>query len=192
VGRKPGAKPRADGQEPDTRRCRAGRAGKRLRSSYDRVLRRRKSGGCAGKERVLTRGDLGLTPERAAPQGVLEESAEVVVAGPYGSEGPKEREGKHCGSWRRTTQMFPEREARHCGGSEVTVAGVSQQSEPRGWCEVTRLVASTASTARCGPACRVVWEGSGPSGPAPIPIVRTKNSGSRQEGCAPALRVLRP
>src|SRR4051812_30931462 len=33
-----------------------------------------------------------------------------------------------------------------------------------------RHVTSTASTARCGPACRVVWEGPGPSGPAPIPI----------------------
>jgi hypothetical protein len=33
VGRKRGAKPRADGQEPDTRRCRSGRAGKGLRSS---------------------------------------------------------------------------------------------------------------------------------------------------------------
>jgi hypothetical protein len=27
-------------------------------------------------------------------------------------------------------------------------------------CEVTRMATSTIPTARCGPACRVVWEGS--------------------------------
>ena len=32
------------------------------------------------------------------------------------------------------------------------------------------LMTSTSRTARCGPACRLVWEGSGPDGPAPIPI----------------------
>jgi hypothetical protein len=26
-------------------------------------------------------------------------------------------------------------------------------------CEITRTVTSTVPTARCGPACRVVWEG---------------------------------
>jgi len=35
VGRKRGAKLRADGQEPDRRRCQAGRAGERPRSSRD-------------------------------------------------------------------------------------------------------------------------------------------------------------
>ena len=32
------------------------------------------------------------------------------------------------------------------------------------------LLTSTFRTARCGPACRVVWEGSGLEWPAPIPF----------------------
>ena len=40
-------------------------------------------------------------------------------------------------------------------------------------CESTRAATSTIPTARCGPACRVVWEGSGQQWSAPIPIVQS-------------------
>ena len=62
MGRKRGAKLRADEQEPDRRRCRPGRAGKN-REALVTKGRRRKSGGCAVKERALTWGDLALRPK---------------------------------------------------------------------------------------------------------------------------------
>ena len=60
VGRKQGAKPRADEQEPDRRRRQSGASGRVATKPRWSKLRLRRSGGRAGKEDVLTWGDLAL------------------------------------------------------------------------------------------------------------------------------------
>ncbi len=79
MGRKRGAKPRADEQEPDMRRCRPGRAGNELRSSCDQ--------GAGGVNPAVVRGRMRsylgrsrLVPERATVTSRSEKSAEAVVA----------------------------------------------------------------------------------------------------------------
>src|SRR5690554_1381391 len=90
VGRKRGAKPRADVQELDPRRRRAGRAGKEPRSSDGRgsggVIRR----SCGEGQRSYL-GRSRLVPERATRKR-SEKSAEVVVA--VNGEGPNEEESE--------------------------------------------------------------------------------------------------
>ena len=51
---------------------------------------------------------------------------------------------------------------------------------------ITNPLTSTTSTARCGPACRVVWEGSASLLAAPIPIVGA-NSFAIDFDCLPMI-----
>jgi hypothetical protein len=67
------------------------------------------------------------------------------------------------------TQMSPSGELVTAVAARYPTLGIGdKQVQERS--AATRAATSTTSTARCGPACQVVWEGSGPLGPAPIPI----------------------
>jgi len=145
--------------------------GERAKNREDLVIkaRRRRSGGCAMKECVLTWGDLAswLKGRRGdTERGVSSGHSSCL----YGAKGQRNR---RRGPWilgDGRSQMFalakladtvnrvkPEalrqRETKS-GGFETShfrrCAGIHS-------CDPT----STISTARCGPACRVVWEGSG-------------------------------
>ena len=48
---------------------------------------------------------------------------------------------------------------------------------------ITNPLTSTTSTARCGPACRVVWEGSASLLAAPIPIFQLQSAVTAGEYC---------
>ena len=115
-------------------------------------------------------------PERATVMNRSEKSAEVVVAGgmachrpePKG-EGPKDWKDRPVGDREGMTQMF----------TKVKLAKMLARVKPRlvlavsnrprrasikpsqESCEAIRTTTSTFPTARCGPACRVVREGSG-------------------------------
>ena len=76
----------------------------------------RKFGDRAVKECVLTWGDLGVEPERAPAQAVIEESADAVVGGD--TEGLKERRAEDS-RYRRTTAS-----GAHFDGTRTDQAGV--------------------------------------------------------------------
>ena len=76
----------------------------------------RKFGDRAVKECVLTWGDLGVEPERAPAQAVIEESADAVVGGD--TEGLKERRAEDS-RYRRTTASDA-----HFDGARTDQAGV--------------------------------------------------------------------
>ena len=130
--------------------------------------RRRKCGDCAGKDRVLTWGDLAL-----CLKGRPCERGREVSRGRSSRGDPTK--GRRSGrsspaalvSW--TDSDVHEGEARHdaCEGeARVGVAASNQlrrvdSKRYQAACAATRTATSTIPTARCGPACRVVWEGSG-------------------------------
>ena len=139
----------ADGQEPDTRRRRAGRAGPRPRSLVGQGLRRRRSGGRAVKDSVLAWGDLalrlkgrsGLTDWRA------EKSADVVVARTIQGEGPNGREnGSSMDLEGKRPQMV----------RQLTLPFESRGKTPRVRRSEEEPPAVRANK-RSG--CRVVWQG---------------------------------
>jgi len=157
VGRKRGAKPRADGQEPDMRRCRPGRAGQKLRSS-----RGQRSGGV---NPAAVRGRIVLLPGEISPH---------ARKGGGASRGREVSRGRSSCRWakgrtrRRVERM---RSAVHCtrcpsnrnGQEQCPVkldAGLLTAVTPGRLC--TRVTASgrvslhahmtsTSRTARCGP-----------------------------------------
>ena len=132
-------------------------------------LRRCKSGGCAEKDRVLTWGDLA-----SRLKGRRGDTERGVSSGhsscPYGAKGQRNRRRRPLLLGDGLSQMFalakladrvdrvkpgaPRQRETKSGGLETSnfrrCAGIHS-------CNPT----STISTARCGPACRVVWEGSG-------------------------------
>ena len=124
VGRKRGAKPRADEQEPDTRRRRAGRAGKRPRSSRDQgdgdvdpAVVRRRPGSYLGRSR--------LTPERATPsRSRSEKSAEAVVAAPKPARAATPGRAGSCGERRaEREEERNDRESRRRQAPEAQATG---------------------------------------------------------------------
>ena len=107
MGRKRESKLRADEQEPDKRRCRSGRAGKKPRSSCGQ--------GSGGVNPAVVQGRSAflpgeISPHACTPSGVSfekgdgasrsEKSAAAIVIGGWvekaetADEGPKERKGK--------------------------------------------------------------------------------------------------
>ncbi len=177
MGRKRGAKLRADGQEPDRRRCRAGRAGTIPQSSRDQG-----AGGvnpavgvslcsltCAVKECVLTRRDLALWLKGRC--GDMErEVSRGHSSCLSGVKGRRSRRGSALIIDSGLSQMFAqakladlenrvkpdEPRQRGTGVAESTSCNLGHRVGSR-----TNPMTSTTSTAPCGPACRVVWEGSG-------------------------------
>ena len=168
MGRKRGAKPRADGQELDMRRCRAGRAGNIPRSPCGQ--------GSGGVNPAVVRGRIAFLPGEISPhvrKGDGDEPEREVSRGRSSWSDPMK--GRRSG--RRSpaalgvgaTQMF----------TQVKLATIPARVKPkRVWqrgnqlrrvdsqrgqapCHAIEAATSTTSTARCGPACRVVWEGCG-------------------------------
>jgi hypothetical protein len=130
--------------------------------------RRRKSGGRAGKDCVLTWGD--PASRLKGRRGDTEREVSRGHSSRTYGEGPKEQEGVSSGSRDRIASDVCVSEARRssCPGEARTDAaarnryrriGDRQPREARR--DNTNAPTSTVSTARCGPACRVVWEGSG-------------------------------
>ena len=130
-------------------------------------LRQRKSGGCAVKDRVLTWGCLALClkgrwcwPEREVSRGHSSCKA----------KGRRNRRVSHLVLGFGMSQMFAEAKLarRVC---RVKPEGSWQRETELGGSETSNLrrragicssaPTSTIPTARCGPACRVVWEGLG-------------------------------
>ena len=167
MGRKRGAKPRADGQEPDTRRCRAGRAGKGLRSLCGQ--------GSGGVNPAVVRGRIAFLPGEISPRARKGDGDEPEREGSRGrsSRGASTKDRRSGRSSPAAlgvgaTQMFtnvklatmPVRvkpESAWQRGNQLRRAA-SQRDQAA--CEATHATTSTTPTVRCGPACRVVWEGS--------------------------------
>jgi len=141
----------------------------RIREALVIKARWRKSGGCAMKECVLTRGDLAL-----CLKGRRGDTEREVSRGHssrrYGAKGRRSRRGSALVIDDGLSQMFaqakladlvnrvkPEKpRQRGTGFAEPA----SRDLGHRVGCN-TSPVTSTTSTARCGPACQVVWEGRG-------------------------------
>ena len=173
-------KPRADGQEPDKRRgiAEQGERASKREAPWSR-LRRCKSGGCAGKDRVLTWGDLALWLKgRSRRRRESEKSAEAVVAAGLGRRA--EREGKPTIMWLGCAgHQKPGRPGRAERGRDEAWPGIGRdearparrETEGLGRDLLEQVLARagrppalmtpTSRTARCVPACRVVWEGHG-------------------------------
>ena len=124
--------------------------------------RRRKSGGRAAKADGLTRGDLALRLKgrRESQDQRSEKSAEAIVAG-YAAKG--RTMGRELCS--RSSVRGCHR-SRAQTSSAPPVRAVKPRRLPGVWASHrtetntgARALASTRRTARCGPACRVVWEG---------------------------------
>ena len=132
-------------------------------------LRCRKSGGCAGKDRVLTWGDLAswLKGRRGSTE---REVSRGHSSRRHGAKGRRSRRGSALIIRTGVSQMFakakladtadrvkPDRpRQRETKPAELTLRNLGR----RAGCH-TNPTTSTTSTARCGPACRVVWEGRG-------------------------------
>ena len=132
-------------------------------------LRRRKSGGCPVKDRVLTWGDLALClkgrrcePEREVSRG--HSSCQ------HGAKGRRDRRGSPLVLGFGRSQMYTVVKLASMAG-RVKPEGCWQRETKSGGSEISNLrrctgicssaLTSTIPTARCGPACRVVWEGLG-------------------------------
>ena len=143
------------------------------RASFREALvikaRWRRSGGCAAKKCVLTRGDLAL-----CLKGRRREAEREVSRGHsscrYGAKGRRSRRGGALIIDNGMSQMFAqakladlvsrvkpdEPRQRETDVAESTSRNLGHRVE----CN-TNPMTSTIPTARCGPACRVVWEGIG-------------------------------
>lgn len=147
----------------------AAKQGERARNCKALVIktRWRKSGGCAAKECVLAWGDLALGLKRATVLSRSEKSAEAVVAAGRG------RRAERVGGWKvvsleRAVHQKPVsagriaegRMASRCWWRNIRIALNRASPSPTPTVSVsTDLMTSAARIARCGPACRVVWEG---------------------------------
>ena len=129
----------------------------------------RKSGGCAEKECVLTWGDLAL-----CLKGRRGDTEREVSRGhsscQHGAKGQRRRRGSTLVIDNGQSQMFAQAKLAD-QVNRVKPEGPRQRgtrvAEPasrnlghRVGCNINPMT-STTSTARCGPACRVVWEGRG-------------------------------
>ena len=145
--------------------------GERARNREALVIkaRRRKSGGCAVKECVLTRGDLAL-----CLKGRRREAEREVSRGHsscrYGAKGRRSRRGSALIIDNGMSQMFAQAKLADLvnrvkpdeprqRGTDVAESALRNLGHRVG-CN-TNPMTSTTPTARCGPACRVVWEGIG-------------------------------
>ena len=108
-------------------------------------------------------------PERVTVMNRREKSAEAVVAARRRAEGVEGFALRF--SVDVESQMFPfgklamiaaKGEARLGLAARQSSQACCQPTNPRGFPGRFWDLTSTTSTARCGPACRVVWEGAGP------------------------------
>ena len=129
----------------------------------------RKSGGCAAKECVLTRGDLAswLKGRRRKAEREVSRGHSSCL---FGAKGRRSRRGSTLVIDNGLSQMFAqakladlenrvkpdEPRQRENGVAESASCNLGH----RAGCN-TNPMTSTTPTARCGPACRVVWEGLG-------------------------------
>ena len=126
----------------------------------------RKSGGCAEKECVLTWGDLAsrLKGRRMKPEREVSRGRSSYL---FGAKGRRSGRCNHRVIRSEGSQMFL-CEARHISdvgealrwsGSETINFAELEMVKPGVFRRVCLSTTSTIPTARCGPACRVVWEG---------------------------------
>ena len=131
-------------------------------------LRQRKSGGCAVKDRVLTWGDLAsrLKGQRGnTERGVSRGHSSWL----YGAKGQRNRRRCPVILGNGLSQMFAIAKLADTV-NRVKPEALWQRETKSGGLETSNFrrragiysctPTSTISTARCGPACRVVWEGS--------------------------------
>jgi hypothetical protein len=145
--------------------------GERARNRKALVIKakRRRSGGCAVKECVLTWGDLAswLKGRRGNTE---REVSRGHSSCQQGAKGRRSRRGSALIIDNGLSQMFaqakladtvdrvkPDRPRQR----ETRVAESTSRDLGHRVGSNTSPMTSTASTARCGPACRVVWEGLG-------------------------------
>ena len=145
------------------------------RAKYREALvikaRWRKSGGCAVKECVLTWGDLAswLKGRRGdTERGVSSGHSSCL----YGAKGQRNRRRRPWTLGDGLSQMFALAKLAAMVNRVKPEALRQRETRPGGpktsnfrWRAVIHCCdpTSTIPTARCGPACRVVWEGSGHS-----------------------------
>ena len=132
-------------------------------------LRRRKSGGCAGKDRVLTWGDLAswLKGRRGNTE---REVSRGHSSRRYGAKGQRNRRRRPVILGNGLSQMFAIAKLADTV-NRVKPEALWQRETKSGGLPISNFrrcagiysctLTSTISTARCGPACRVVWEGTG-------------------------------
>ena len=131
-------------------------------------LRRRKSGGCAVKDRVLTWGDLASWLKgrrRDTERGVSSGHSSCL----YGAKGQRNRRRRPLILGDELSQMFASAKLVNTV-TRVKPEALWQREIKSGGLETSNFrrragihscnSTSTIPTARCGPACRVVWEGS--------------------------------
>jgi hypothetical protein len=166
VGRKRGAKLRAEVHEPDLRRCRAGRAGNGPRSCSGQ--------GSGGVNPAAVRGRIAFLAGEISPcarKGDGDDPAREVSRGRSSRETKGRRNGRGgplvLGFG--LSQMFASAKLANQPGwvkpewfwQRETESGGSATRHPRRRAGThSCALTSTVPTARCGPACRVVWEGS--------------------------------
>ena len=132
-------------------------------------IRRRKSGGCARKDRVLTWGDLASWPKGRrgnTERGVSKGHTSRL----YGAKGQRNRRRCPVILGNGLSQMFAPAKLADTV-NRVKPEALRQRETKSGGLETSNFrrragiylctPTSTISTARCGPACRVVWEGIG-------------------------------
>ena len=141
----------------------------RFREALVIKARWRKFGGCAVKECVLTRGDLALWL-KGRRGNVEREVSRGHSSCQHGAKGRRSRRGSALIIDNGMSQMFAEAKLadqadrvkpdrprqRETRVAESTLRNLGHRVGSN-----TSLMTSTTSTARCGPACRVVWEGLG-------------------------------
>jgi len=131
--------------------------------------KRRKSGGCAAKECVLTWGDLASrlkgrrgNTEREVSRGRSSSAGKERRAEGVGEEARRlsTKDCLRCSQAKLadTTNRVKPDESRQ---RETNVAEPASRNLGHRVGRNTSPMTSTTSTARCGPACRVVWEGCG-------------------------------
>ena len=145
--------------------------GERARNREAVVIkaRRRRSGGCAVKECVLTWGDLAscLKGRRWKPE---REVSRGHSSRRQGAKGQRSRRGSRLIIETGVSQMFAQAKLADTADRvkpdrprqrETCIAESALSDLGRRVGCNTNPMTSTTSTARCGPACRVVWEGIG-------------------------------
>ena len=129
----------------------------------------RRSGGCAVRECVLTWGDLAswLKGRRGDTERGVSKGRSSCW---YGAKGRRSRRGSALNIDKGTPQMFVKAKLAEKGERVkpdslrepgTGVADLTLRNLGRRVGEHTCPTTSTTSTARSGPACRVVWEGRG-------------------------------
>ena len=115
---------------------------------------------------------------------------EVLHQKSGGPQGPTERTAARRGEAASEAVSDEAESARHAqtsrGAGDLLWQVLARENMVRPPGHTQILLTSTSRTARCGPACRVVWEGSGLKRPAPIPIERSHLPGDPGSALKPS------